>query len=61
MSQNNQPWVEKYRPNNFKDIVLDKINSKILTNIIEKQYFPNLGLGWRSVFSMVSRWSSNYF
>ena len=42
MSQNNQPWVEKYRPNNFKDIVLDKINSKILTNIIEKQYFPNL-------------------
>tara|TARA_Y100001970_G_scaffold116497_1_gene144977 strand:+ start:3380 stop:4330 length:951 start_codon:yes stop_codon:yes gene_type:complete len=42
MSQNNQPWVEKYRPNKFKDIVLDKINSKILTNIIEKQYFPNL-------------------
>jgi len=36
------PWVEKYRPTQFKDIVLDATNKKILTNVIEKQYFPNL-------------------
>ena len=36
------PWVEKYRPTEFKDIVLDETNKKILTNVIEKQYFPNL-------------------
>ena len=36
------PWVEKYRPNHFEDIVLDPLNKKILTNIIETSYFPNL-------------------
>lgn len=36
------PWVEKYRPTEFKDIVLDKTNKKILNNIIRKNYFPNL-------------------
>lgn len=39
------PWVEKYRPSNFEDIVLDDMNRKIFQNIIQKQankYFPNL-------------------
>jgi len=36
------PWVEKYRPNSFEDIVLDAINKKILGNIIEMEHFPNL-------------------
>ena len=36
------PWVEKYRPNTFDDIVLDPLNKKILENIIKDQYFPNL-------------------
>jgi len=36
------PWVEKYRPTAFDDIVLDKTNKKILNNIIKKNYFPNL-------------------
>jgi len=36
------PWVEKYRPNNFDDIVLDPINRKIFQNILNKNYFPNL-------------------
>jgi replication factor C subunit 3/5 len=36
------PFCEKYRPNNFEDIVLDPLNKKILKNIIETQYFPNL-------------------
>ena len=36
------PWVEKYRPTHFDDIVLDDINKKILLSIIEHNYFPNL-------------------
>ena len=36
------PWVEKYRPTDFDDIVLDKTNKKILNNILKKNYFPNL-------------------
>ena len=36
------PWVEKYRPTEFDEIVLDATNKKILTNVIDKKYFPNL-------------------
>lgn len=36
------PWVEKYRPTNFDDIVLDETNERILHNIIETDTFPNL-------------------
>ena len=36
------PWVEKYRPTNFTDIVLDKYNKRIFENIIKTNYFPNL-------------------
>jgi len=36
------PFVEKYRPKNFEDIVLDHLNRQILKNIIESSYFPNL-------------------
>ena len=39
---NSTPWVEKYRPSTFNDIVLDDINKKIIESIIENQYFPNL-------------------
>ena len=35
-------WVEKYRPTDFDNIVLDPINKKILKNIIDSSYFPNL-------------------
>ena len=35
-------WVEKYRPTDFDNIVLDPINKKILKNIIDTSYFPNL-------------------
>jgi len=34
--------VEAYRPKKFEDIVLDPLNKKILKNIIETSYFPNL-------------------
>ena len=30
------PWVEKYRPQNFEDIVLDSNNKIIFENMIEK-------------------------
>jgi len=36
------PFVEKYRPTQFENIVLDPLNKKILKNIIETSYFPNL-------------------
>ena len=36
------PFVEKYRPIVFDDIVLDPLNKQILKNVIETSYFPNL-------------------
>ena len=36
------PWVEKYRPPSFDNIVLDDINHSILKNIIDTNSFPNL-------------------
>ena len=40
--QKHIPWVEKYRPNDFNDIVLDKFNRKILKNVIKTGNFPNI-------------------
>ena len=36
------PWVEKYRPTCFGDIVLNSINKEVCSNIINQEYFPNL-------------------
>ena len=36
------PWVEKYRPSDCSNIVLDPTNRAIFKNIINKDYFPNL-------------------
>jgi replication factor C subunit 3/5 len=41
-SKTTTPWVEKYRPDKFDNIVLDPTNRKIFSNILEKKYFPNL-------------------
>jgi replication factor C subunit 3/5 len=38
----NNVWVEKYRPTDFYNIVLDPLNKKILQNIINTGYFPNV-------------------
>ena len=44
MSQekSDNPWVEKYRPTHFDNIVLDPINRTLFEKIIEKNQFPNL-------------------
>jgi len=42
IKHNSIPLVEAYRPKTFEDIILDPLNKKILTNIIETGYFPNL-------------------
>ena len=36
------PWVEKYRPTQFDDIVLDPMNRKLFRNILNNGYFPHL-------------------
>jgi replication factor C subunit 3/5 len=36
------PWIEKYRPTHFNDIVLDPNNRIIFENIIHQNTFPNL-------------------
>jgi len=38
----NIPFVEKYRPTNLYDIVLDVETKDIMNNIIETNHFPNL-------------------
>ena len=41
-TRENIPWVEKYRPTKFDDIVLDETNREIFNNILSSGYFPNL-------------------
>lgn len=36
------PWVEKYRPTHFDDIVLSDTNKEICSNIVTTGYFPNM-------------------
>jgi replication factor C subunit 3/5 len=38
----NIPFVEKFRPQNMSDIVLDPLNRHIFDNIINTGYFPNI-------------------
>ena len=43
MTYNNYiPWVEKYRPSRFENIVLSDINKTIFKNILDTDYFPNM-------------------
>ncbi len=40
--ENTLPWVEKYRPDDFDDIVLDKYNRTILINMLNEKTFSNV-------------------
>jgi replication factor C subunit 3/5 len=42
IKKNDIPWVEKYRPTHFDNIVLDPINRQLFEKIIQKKQFPNL-------------------
>ena len=62
------PWVEKYRPSNFEDIVLDDMNKHILKNIVELNYFPNLlfygppGTGkTTTIINLINMYQDRYF
>ena len=39
---NHLPWVEKYRPDHFKDIILETHNRIILNSMLEENTIPNL-------------------
>lgn len=41
-SKHNIPWIEKYRPSHFENIVLDPFNKTLFSNILTYNYFPNL-------------------
>lgn len=36
------PWVEKYRPQHFDELILSDLNRKILNNILDTGFIPNL-------------------
>jgi len=42
MDKNTIPWVEKYRPNVFENIILDDNNRELFKNILDTNNFPNL-------------------
>ena len=63
----NIPWVEKYRPTHFEDIVLEPINKKIFENILKNDYFPNLlfygppGTGkTTTIINLISEYKTKY-
>jgi DNA polymerase III delta prime subunit len=37
-----KPWIEKYRPTHFDDIVLDPLNRRLFWNMIDANTFPHL-------------------
>jgi len=64
----NIPWVEKYRPVHFENIVLDPINQQLFENILAKNYFPNLlfygspGTGkTTTIMNLINEYQSKYY
>jgi len=55
------PWVEKYRPKNIEDIVLDKNTYHKIKNIIEEKDMPNIiitgvpGIGKTTTIQCIAR------
>jgi replication factor C subunit 3/5 len=66
-SNSTVPWIEKYRPKRFNDIVLDPINRCFFHNILDKNYFPNLifygtpGTGkTTTIINLINEYQSRY-
>lgn len=66
-TKQNIPWVEKYRPTNFSDIVLDPMNREVFTSILTNNYFPNLlfygppGTGkTTTIINLINEYQKNY-
>ena len=66
--KNTIPWIEKYRPTQFSDIVLDPINRLFFNNILKKNYFPNLifygtpGTGkTTTIINLIHEYQKKYF
>ena len=38
----NIPWTEKYRPNNFDNIILNTYNKSLLQNLLNRKKLSNL-------------------
>ena len=62
------PWVEKYRPSQFQDIVLDPLNRELFQNILDKQYFPHLlfygppGTGkTTTIINLINEYQAKYY
>uniref|UniRef100_A0A6C0HH87 AAA+ ATPase domain-containing protein n=1 Tax=viral metagenome TaxID=1070528 RepID=A0A6C0HH87_9ZZZZ len=62
------PWVEKYRPTHFDDIVLDPMNRQLFRNILENGYFPNLmfygppGTGkTTTIINLINEYQQKYY
>ena len=66
-SNENIPWVEKYRPEKFEDIILSEFNKKMFENMILFNYIPNLlfygppGTGkTTTIINLISKYQEKY-
>lgn len=66
-SRQNIPWVEKYRPTEFENIVLDPTNKQLFENILALDYFPNIllygppGTGkTTTIVNLINRYQQKY-
>jgi len=64
---NNVPWVEKYRPTEFNNIILNNSNKTIFNNMINNNIFPNLlfygppGTGkTTTIINLINSYQSKY-
>tara|TARA_B100000424_G_C22923776_1_gene491445 strand:+ start:586 stop:1503 length:918 start_codon:yes stop_codon:yes gene_type:complete len=60
------PWVEKYRPTVFENIILDNNNKKLFENILKTNKFPNLllhgppGIGkTTTIINLINKFKKN--
>ena len=37
-----RPWIEKYRPIEMENIIIDNVTQKIFANLVKNQIFPNM-------------------